>query len=123
MPCSAPLPLTEDALDAALDGGAPLEVWAHLSGCPGCMARLDHARQFEHAMAMTLRRWECPPATQLGAYHWGLLAPEQARALAAHLADCPRCREEVAELRIFLAEEAAPVAPRAATPPPVRQST
>ncbi len=108
--CSYPPALSDEALFAAIDGDATPEVLQHLDRCPGCTARLEEARQVEQVLSATLHRWDCPPASQLGDYHLGLLPPDQERVLTKHLALCVRCREEVEELRVFLAAEQPPVA-------------
>ena len=56
MLCSAPPPLTDDQLSAALDGEADQVVLDHLERCPSCTARLEQARRAERALAGRLYR-------------------------------------------------------------------
>lgn len=51
-----------------------------------------------------LYRADCPEAAELGEYHLGLLAPERALAIKRHVADCPHCAGEVAQLQQYLAD-------------------
>jgi anti-sigma factor RsiW len=62
-------------------------------------------------MTSALYRLDCPPSAELGEYQLGLLARSQAAAIAAHLAECPHCRAEVAQLRGYLASLARAEAP------------
>ncbi len=110
-PCENPPPLSEEAISEALDGAASPQTLAHLQRCPACAARLQDAGALERALASALHRWDCPPPDRLGDYHLGLLSQGQQRAITAHLDICPRCKDEVEELRTFLAEEAATATP------------
>lgn len=104
--CSAPPPLSDDALSAALDGDTPVEVEHHLRQCPGCAERLEQAGRLEAALAQSLNRWDCPPPEELADYHLGLLPPDQQRTITRHLTLCVRCSTEVEELRQFLTADA-----------------
>ncbi|MGH2520950.1 MAG: zf-HC2 domain-containing protein [Anaerolineales bacterium] len=113
MRCSHPPPLTPDQLSAALDGEAGPAILDHLAGCPGCAARLERVRQVEQRLGRQLYRWDCATPEQLGDYQLGVLAEAEAFAIARHLEGCTRCREELDDLRAFLAAEARPRAQRA----------
>lgn len=52
-----------------------------------------------------LHRYECPPLDQLRDYQLALLPAAVATPIAAHLANCPRCTEELATLATFLQPE------------------
>jgi len=81
----------------------------------------DRERSFENALARHLRadnsagvsRATCADAETLAAYHERSLAAAQTASLKAHLADCERCQEILAQLR---ATDEIPVAV-ANTPP------
>jgi hypothetical protein len=93
---------------AFADGAATAHVAAHVGRCPRCTAdaqRLDLAqRHLRHA----LHRFECPTPHTLGEYALELLTPEDRTAVAAHVAGCPRCTDELQTLRAFLRLEPAP---------------
>jgi hypothetical protein len=55
-------------------------------------------------MTAQLYRITCPTPTELGEYHLGVLPSEDAEAVTQHLAECPHCRREVAQLKDYLAE-------------------
>jgi Photosynthesis system II assembly factor YCF48 len=67
----------------------------------------DRERSFENALASHLRadnsapvsRATCADAETLAAYHERSLAQEQMTSLQAHVADCERCQEILAQLR------------------------
>lgn len=100
--CRFPPPLSDDDFSAAIDGVAPPQVREHLAGCAGCAARLDVARQAEHALRGRLAFWDCPSSQQLGDYQFGLLPQNERRAVDTHITDCVRCTAELAELGVFL---------------------
>jgi hypothetical protein len=49
-------------------------------------------------------RIDCPAPQELGEYQLGMLPAEQAGAVAQHLAECPHCTREVAQLEDYLAD-------------------
>lgn len=110
MECTQPPALTEDQLTAALDGEATPTILQHLERCPSCSWRLQEARQLENAVRLGLYRWECPSSQALGEHHLQLLSAEQSAAIARHLAACPHCTAELADLRAFLASESSAAA-------------
>jgi hypothetical protein len=63
----------------------------------------DRERSFENALARHLRpdapRAACPDSETLAAYHEQSLAPEQTASLQAHVGDCARCQEIIAQLQ------------------------
>jgi hypothetical protein len=117
MECRQPPPLSDEEINAALDGVASADVTDHLAGCSHCRARLAQAQEFEYHLGAALHRWDCPSSQQLGEYHLGLLGGAADRAIAAHLRVCARCTQEVEELRLFLGDDAA----RAVTPAPAAE--
>jgi hypothetical protein len=84
----------------------------------------DRDRSFENALASHLRsgnsardpRDACSDAETLAAYHERSLAPDQMASLKAHVADCGRCRQVLADLQ---ATDEIPVE----VPPMVRQAS
>jgi hypothetical protein len=120
MECSSPPPLTDDQVSAALDQVAAPDVIDHLARCPSCAARLQAAQQSEQALRSALYRWDCPAPQVLAEYHLGLPSADQQRAIVRHLETCARCSEEMAELALFMRDQAAAAAP--AEPTPARRS-
>src|SRR5712692_7711780 len=120
MRCSSPPPLTEEHLDSALAGEADSGVLEHLSHCADCAARLAEARKVDQMLTALLFRWNCPTAQQLADYHLQVVEEEQSMAIRRHLDQCSHCQAELAQLRLFMADErtARPVTPpvRAALP-------
>jgi hypothetical protein len=102
MECFTPPPLSDDELAFALDGIADEDIQRHLAGCPACISRLDAMRRFEGALQERLRRFDCPPPGVLVDYHAGMLDPDTAAAVEQHVADCPRCQEEMEMLAPLL---------------------
>lgn len=121
MPCQNPPPLGDEAISEALDGTASPQTLAHLQHCPACSARLQNAGALERALADALHRWDCPPPGHLGDYHLGILSHNRQRGISAHLDICPRCKDEVEELRTYLTEEMAQASPSERSAPPPAQ--
>ena len=120
MECSSPPPLTDDQLSAALDQAAAPDVIDHLSSCASCTARLEAAQQAEQSLRSALYRWDCPAPQILADYHVGRPSAEEQRAIIRHLETCARCSEEIAELVLFMRDEAPLAAP--IEPIPARRS-
>jgi hypothetical protein len=120
MECSSPPPLTDDQLSAALDQAAAPDVIDHLAGCASCAARLDAAQRAEQSLRSALYRWDCPAPPTLADYHLGRSRAEEQRAITRHLETCARCSEEMAELVLFMRDEAPVATP--AQPSPARRS-
>ena len=100
---------TPEEILAHIDGEAPPRVREHLRGCAECdVAAQDYARA-RCGLRARLHRFDCPPSQRLGDYEFGLLPPEERTVVAAHVVDCPRCADELRQLRDFLAAE--PAAP------------
>ncbi len=113
MNCTYPPELSELQLLMAADGEADSAVERHLAGCAYCRQRsTDLARQQE-ALKQRLWRATCPSALALGEFRMGLCTPAEAAAMARHLAECPHCTAELAELDRFLAEPAPEPSPSA----------
>jgi len=102
--CSLP-PEPDDArLLAFLDGRPDETLAAHLRDCPYCRGRARRLERMEVVLRSLLYRVTCPSPLELGEYHLGVLAGKQARAIGRHLAECPHCAREVAQLESFLGD-------------------
>lgn len=96
--------LGDAQLLAYLDGEADNEVVEHVEQCAQCRERAGQLAQLQGRLTSRLYRLACPSSTDLGEYHLGLLGREQAGAVALHLAECPHCSREVAQLQAYLAD-------------------
>lgn len=61
-----------------------------------------------------LRRWNCPTPDQLADFQMRLLSEAEARLTADHIATCPRCQQELADLSSFLERDDEPEQAQAA---------
>ena len=111
MPCEFPPELDDSALLAYLDGEAGRQVVAHLERCPHCRERATRLARLQGRLTAELYRLACPSTVELGEYHLGVLPPEQAEAVAHHVAECPHCSRELAQLEGYLAELAPALEP------------
>jgi len=94
--------LGDAQLLAYLDGEAETEVVEHVEQCVQCSERARQLARLQGRLTARFYRLVCPSSTDLGEYHLGLLAQEQAGAVGRHLAECPHCTREVAQLRSYL---------------------
>jgi hypothetical protein len=100
-----------DELIAALDGEASPDVLEQLRAAPDSAAELDALTHLQSTLQRRLYRFDCPDPHELGEYALDLVPPWRRPALAAHLSECPRCADEVAVFRGFLADASTPVPP------------
>ncbi len=94
--------LGDAQLLAYLDGEADSEVVEHMEQCAQCRERAKQMALLQGRLTSRLYRLACPSSIDLGEYHLGLLGQEQAGAISLHLAECPHCAHEVAQLRAYL---------------------
>ena len=60
--------------------------------------------ELEERITKLLYRSSCPDSTELGEYQLGLLPKDREANIRQHLADCPYCTTELAQLKAFLRE-------------------
>ena len=65
----------------------------------------------DDSLKAALYRITCPDSATIGNYHLGLLAETAAQQVSHHLAMCPLCTREIAQLEAFLAETAVSLQP------------
>lgn len=111
MTCILPPELDDHELLMYLDGEADPHVTAHLEQCPDCRKRAERLTQWQAQLSVQLYRFTCPSPLELGEYHLGILPHDQAAAVTQHLAECPHCTREVAQLKNYLAELAPSLEP------------
>ncbi len=96
---------TVEELLAYLEGTASPANNRHIASCNVCRDRVTSYRQTEATLRGRLARFTCPSPHELGEYELGLLDPAETTRVAAHIVDCPRCTEEMQQLRVFLATD------------------
>ncbi len=106
--CLEPGAVTYDDLMAYVDGDAPVRVIDHVRRCAACLADARARAREQQQLRTVLNRFDCPSAHTLGEYALSVLAPHEQRLVAAHAVDCPRCSDELQQLRSFLSVEPEP---------------
>ncbi len=104
MTCVSPPQPAEGDLLAYLDGEADDQVIAHLERCPHCRERARCLAHLQDRLMAQLYRFDCPSPEALGEYYLGVLSGDEAATVAWHLAECPRCAGEMAQLEGYLAD-------------------
>lgn len=92
---------------AYVEGTAETAVVHHILHCAHCQEEVEALRKADLLLTHHLYREECPDAMALLEYQVGFLEGDEKTAVAAHLALCPHCTQELAMLAI---EEAPAVA-------------
>ncbi len=104
MTCIEPPELDDIQLLTYLDGDADYDVAGHLAKCPHCSAKAGRLHLIEARLTAALYRSSCPSPLALGEYRLGTLARKEAAAITQHVAACPHCERELAQLQSFLAD-------------------
>ena len=104
MVCATPPQPDDTRLLSFLDGEIDLTVQAHIEQCPHCRQRATQLAALQGRLLAGLYRAVCPTPDELGDYDLGLLPTDQALAVTQHLAECPHCTREIAQLQAFLTE-------------------
>ncbi|MEJ2600936.1 MAG: zf-HC2 domain-containing protein [Anaerolineales bacterium] len=60
--------------------------------------------KLENQLSKALYRAFCPETLELGEYQLGMLSSQQANKIQTHLAECPHCQAELAQLKSFQKE-------------------
>ena len=105
MDCIEPGAVSPDDLIAFVDGEADARTAAHVAACSACAAQAATYAQEQRWLSSWLYRVDCPPAPTLGELSLGLLPPDDALGVRAHLALCPHCRGELARLDAALRDD------------------
>ena len=103
--------LTDQTLLAYLDGEVEPELVEQIENSPTCLKRVQELAQLQDQLLQGLYRHTCPDSTELGEYHLSMLSKGKTQAIKKHLAQCPHCTRELAELVRFMGTEHAAVAP------------
>jgi hypothetical protein len=111
MACVSPPELNDRELLTCIDGEADPQVMAHLERCPHCREKAHRLARLQDRLTAQLYRVTCPSPPELGEYHLGLLPRDRAAVVARHLAECPHCAREVAQLKDYLTELAPTLEP------------
>ncbi len=108
MKCNAPL--TDEQIEALLDGYTDPALTDHIANCASCAERFTQAETFETALKKRLYRWDCPSSDTLADYDMNLLTASEHHRVTKHLETCPYCQSEIQDLRTFLNDERQPQA-------------
>lgn len=106
MACVSPPELKDWELLTYIDGEADQRVVAHVKRCAYCREKAHRLARLQDRLIAELYRLTCPSPEELGEYHLGILPRDQVAAVARHLAECPHCTREVAQLKDYLTEMA-----------------
>lgn len=104
MACVSLPELNDRELLTYIAGEADHQVVAHLERCPHCREEAHRLARLHGRLTAQLYRVICPSPVELGEYQLGVLSPAQAEVVAQHLAECPHCTREVAQLKDYLVE-------------------
>lgn len=111
MTCQLPPELDDVKLLAYADGEADAQVVMHVESCPHCREKAHRLSHLQERLTAQLYRIACPSPIELGQHHLNILSGNQAAAVAQHLAECPHCARELAQLQTFLDEVAPSLEP------------
>ena len=104
MPCISPPELDDRQLLTYLDGEADHQAASHLERCPHCREKAHRLARLQNRVTAQLYRITCPPPAELGEYYLDMMPRDQAASVAQHLAQCPHCSRELAQLKDYLGE-------------------
>jgi anti-sigma factor ChrR (cupin superfamily) len=107
MACVSPPELDDRTLLIYLDGQASADTAAHIERCSHCRERAHRLARLEGRLTTQLYRVTCPSPHELGEYHLDMLPAAQVDAIRRHLAECPYCAQEIAQLQGYLEAMAA----------------
>lgn len=102
MICTNNPPLDDVELLMALDGESTREVAMHVTQCPQCSQRAAELANGQRLATAHLFRAACPTALELGEYRLDMLPAAKTAAVQQHVAVCPHCTEELAQLTSFM---------------------
>jgi hypothetical protein len=92
--------LLEDwELDRLADGEGTPEMEQTLANSPADQQRLQAIRQEEQSLHRALFRADCPSTLTLGEWQFGMVASHIAQRIQNHLASCPHCTAELADIQ------------------------
>lgn len=92
----------EELCTAIFDKEAlPEHLCHHLVVCEACQRRMVGYQQLHKNLLASLYRDTCPGSMEISMYCAHLLLPEQTTQIAAHVARCPLCADEVRDTRRF----------------------
>lgn len=97
--------ITDKHLLAYLDGEAESRIVTQIEESTELRNRAKELAKLQNKLLTKLYRRMCPDSIELGEFHLGLLTKKQARAIEKHVAECPHCTQELAQLRKFIGEE------------------
>jgi hypothetical protein len=96
--CTDPEAVRLWELEAYASGEDLPHVAKHLDHCPACRKRVADYQAWERRLNRILYRFDCPSPDRLRLYHWGQLSSSEQSRIDRHLAVCPPCAAELAEM-------------------------
>lgn len=108
--CTNPKEYEAWEIEAFADGEEMPHVEKHLEQCGHCEEKLIQMRYIDAGLTQTLYRFDCHPFESLRRHYWQELSDQDSRKIQLHLAICPLCTDEFAEIRQLSSLNAAPVA-------------
>lgn len=102
MTCVSPPQLDDATLLQYMDDATDEGVTAHLERCGHCREQLERLVEEHDLLTRLLYRAVCPSTEVLGEYHLDILSNEETRDVRLHLAECPHCTRELAQLQDYL---------------------
>ena len=111
MTCVSPPELGDRILLTYIDGRADHQVVAHLERCPHCREKAEQLTRLHKRLTAQLYRFSCPSLTELGEFYLDVVSPARAGTINQHLAECPHCSRELAQLKDYLTELAPTLEP------------
>ncbi|MEZ4661071.1 MAG: hypothetical protein R2911_26260 [Caldilineaceae bacterium] len=95
--------IDDSQLLAYVEGDAEPDVVAQIEQDPHCQARLRELTKVQDTLRQTLFSIRKPTTQEIGEYHLGLLADEEAKFVEAYLKQHPHLARQEAILQEFLA--------------------
>ncbi len=110
--CIAPTDIEEGDLTAYLAGNASPLVNQHIAQCDFCQAEAASLKEMDTLFSAALYRQSCPEADDLLQYQAGFLSHQEKKTVQQHLASCPHCQAELAQIESISLEDAPqPISP------------
>jgi len=97
--------ISDETLLAYLDGQVDPQIVAQIEGSTEYQRRAKELAQLQGQLLSKFYRQLCPDSMELGEFHLGMLSKENSQAVKKHLEECPHCRQELADMQNFLAED------------------
>ena len=95
---------TDANLFAYLENNISSSAAVQIESSAELQARMNGISAEGREITALLFRHICPPADEIGDYHFGFLPKAEANRIATHLAICPHCSRELVQMQRFVGE-------------------